>query len=82
MEVFNMLRVYFRRKNLFFLIFISLIFLLINSFILTEALPTLILAIVNGLGATLFAQLRMNLWSRNLAERHNNCEITEDDYLD
>ena len=24
----------------------------------------------------------MNLWSRNLAERHNNCEIIEDDYLD
>ena len=77
-----MLRVYFRKRNLFFLVFISLLFLLINSFVLTEALPTLILAIVNGFVATLFAQLRMNLWSRNLAERHNNCEITEDDYLD
>ena len=77
-----MLRVYFRKRNLFFLLFITLVFLLINSFILTEALSTLILAIVNGLVATLFAQLRMNLWSRNLAERHNNCEITEDDYLD
>ena len=77
-----MLRVYFRKRNLFFLLFITLVFLLINSFILTEALSTLILAIVNGLVATLFAQLRMNLWSRNLAERHNNCEIIEDDYLD
>ena len=77
-----MLRVYFRKRNLFFLIFITLLFLLINSFILTEATSTLILAIANGLLATLFAQLRMNLWSRNLAERHNNCEITENDYLD
>ena len=77
-----MLRVYFRKRNLFFLIFITLVFLLINSFILTEATSTLILAIANGLLATLFAQLRMNLWSRNLAERHNNCEITENDYLD
>lgn len=77
-----MLRVYFRKRNFYFLLLVALIFLIINSFILTGALSTLILAIVNGLVATLLAQLRMNLWSRNLAERHNNCEVTEDDYLD
>lgn len=77
-----MLRVYFRKRNFYFLLLVALIFLITNSIVLTGARSTLIIAIVNGLVATLLAQLRMNLWSRNLAERHNNCEVTEDDYLD
>tara|TARA_B100000029_G_C17082942_1_gene781240 strand:+ start:209 stop:457 length:249 start_codon:yes stop_codon:yes gene_type:complete len=82
MEEKYMLKVYFRKKNLYFLILVALIFLITNSFILTEARSALILAISNGLFATLLSQLRMNLWARNLGNRHKNCEISEFDYLD
>ena len=77
-----MLKVYFRKKNLYFLLLVALIFLITNSFFLTEARSALILTITNGLFATLLCQLIMKLWSRTLADRHKNCEITEVDYLD